>query len=68
VPSQLLRYSGEQLGIETDNIEEYFNRQATRTEHKQEIEDLLWVPSTSSGHHLRDVFIRERVPQIPAHA
>jgi TnpA family transposase len=26
VPSQLLRYLGEQLGIETENIEEYFDR------------------------------------------
>jgi len=40
VPLQLLQYVGEQLQIETDNIEEYFRRQPTRSEHLQEIIDL----------------------------
>ncbi len=39
VPLQLLQYVGEQLQIETDNIEEYFRRQPTRSEHLQEIMD-----------------------------
>jgi len=40
VPLSLLRYVGEQLEIQTDNIEEYFRRQPTRSEHLQEIIDL----------------------------
>ena len=40
VPLSLLRYVGEQLQIQTDNIEAYFRRQPTRSEHLQEIIDL----------------------------
>ncbi|MBM3795952.1 MAG: Tn3 family transposase [Acidobacteria bacterium] len=40
VPVSLLRYVGEQLGIESADIEDYFRRQPTRSDHLQEIIDL----------------------------
>jgi hypothetical protein len=40
VPLPLLLYVGEQLQIQTGNIEEYFHRQPTRSEHLREIIDL----------------------------
>ena len=40
VPVPLLRYVAEQLEISEENIEEYFLRQPTRSEHLQEIMDL----------------------------
>jgi TnpA family transposase len=40
MPLPLLLYVAEQLGIQTDNIEEYFRRQPTRSEHLQGIIDL----------------------------
>jgi len=40
VPLPLLLYVGEQLRIQTDNIEEYFRHQPTRSDHLQEIIDL----------------------------
>jgi Domain of unknown function (DUF4158) len=40
VPLALLRYVGEQLKIQADNIEEYFRRQPTRSDHLQEIINL----------------------------
>ena len=40
IPLPLLLYVAEQLGIQTDNIEEYLRRQPTRSEHLQEIIDL----------------------------
>ena len=39
-PAALLRYVGEQLGIEATGIEDYFRRQPTRSEHLREIIDL----------------------------
>jgi TnpA family transposase len=40
VPLPLLRYVGEQLRIQTANLEEYLRRQPTRSEHLQEMIDL----------------------------
>jgi TnpA family transposase len=40
VPLELLRYVAEQLEISEENLEEYFLRQPTRSEHLQEIMDL----------------------------
>ena len=40
VPLPLLAYLGEQLEIQTNNIEEYFLRRPTRSDHLKEIIDL----------------------------
>jgi hypothetical protein len=40
VPLPLLAYVAQQLEIKTDNIEEYFRRQPTRSDHFREILDL----------------------------
>jgi TnpA family transposase len=49
VPLPLLAYVAQQLEIKTDNIEQYFRRQPTRSDHFREILDLYGFRSYTSA-------------------